>query len=180
MSSAAAGAAAAATLSVGSAFARRMGITLREGDLAPEFEARDESGKAVRLSELRGKWVVLYFFPEDDTPGCTTEACGFRDAWRDLKKEGAIVLGVSPDAAAAHRAFKRKYRLPFPLLVDEDHAVASAFGAWGEKNMYGRVVVGMTRSTFVVGPDGRLAKVWRRVQVEGHAERVLGVIRGGS
>lgn len=154
-----------------------MAITLREGDLAPDFSAVDEAGAAVRLSELRGRWVVLYFYPADDTPGCTVQACGFRDASALYGRANVVVLGVSPDSAASHRAFKEKFGLPFQLLVDEDHAIAEAYGAWGPKNVYGKEVVGITRSTFVVRPDGALAKVFRRVQVEGHEKEVLDVVR---
>jgi thioredoxin-dependent peroxiredoxin len=157
-----------------------MPITLEEGDLAPDFTAFDESGGRVRLSDLRGSWVVLFFYPEDDTPGCTVEACGFRDAHELYRKADVVVLGVSPDSAESHRAFKRKFGLPFPLLVDQDHALAGKYGAWGPKNVYGNEVVGMTRSTFVIDPTGRLAKVFRRVQVEGHEKQVLDVVRGAA
>lgn len=155
-----------------------MPITLEAGDRAPDFSALDDAGRRVRLSELRGRWVVLYFYPEDDTPGCTVQACGFRDAADLYAKEGVVVLGVSPDDAARHQAFREKFRLPFQLLVDEDHAVAELYGAWGPKNVYGNEVVGMTRSTFVIRPDGTLAEVFRRVQVEGHEKQVLAVVRG--
>ena len=155
-----------------------MPITLEEGDLAPEFVARDEGGREVRLSGLRGRWwVVLYFYPEDDTPGCTVQACGFRDAGELYRKENVVVLGVSPDSAESHRAFKEKFGLPFQLLVDEDHRLAELYGAWGPKNVYGNEVIGMTRCTFVIDPAGRLAKVFRRVQVEGHERQVLEAVR---
>jgi peroxiredoxin Q/BCP len=157
-----------------------MPITLQEGDPAPDFTALDDAGRRLHLSELRGRWVVLYFYPEDDTPGCTTQACGFRDASPLYEKEGVVVLGVSPDSAASHRAFREKFSLPFPLLVDEDHALAARYGAWGPKNVYGNEVIGMTRSTFVIRPDGTLAKVFRRVMVEGHEKDVLAVVRGAA
>lgn len=157
-----------------------MPITLEAGDRAPDFTALDDAGRRVRLSDLRGRWVVLYFYPEDDTPGCTIQACGFRDAAAVYGKEGVVVLGVSPDGAASHRAFRAKFSLPFPLLVDEDRQLAERYGAWGPKNVYGNEVVGMTRSTFVIRPDGTLAKVFRRVIVEGHEKQVLDVVRGGS
>lgn len=157
-----------------------MAITLQEGDGAPDFSATDDAGATVRLMDLRGKWVVLYFYPQDDTPGCTAEACGFRDAHGLYEKEGVVVLGVSPDSAASHRTFKQKFGLPFRLLADEDHRVAEAYGAWGPKNLYGKEIVGITRSTFVIRPDGTLAKVFRKVSVEGHEKQVLEVIRGAS
>lgn len=157
-----------------------MPITLQEEDRAPDFTAFDDAGRRVRLSELRGRWVVLYFYPEDDTPGCTVQACGFRDAAALYAKEGVVVLGVSPDSAASHKAFREKFNLPFQLLVDEDHALAEAYGAWGPKNVYGNEVVGMTRSTFVIRPDGTLAKVFRRVIVEGHEKQVLAIIHAAK
>jgi peroxiredoxin Q/BCP len=119
------------------------------------------------------KPVVLYFYPRDDTPGCTTEACEFRDAWGEVKKTGAVVLGVSPDTAASHQKFKSKFRLPFPLLADPDHKVAERYGAWGERSMYGRKFMGILRTTFVIGPDGRILKVFERVKPKGHAAEVL-------
>lgn len=157
-----------------------MPITLQEEDRAPDFTAFDDAGRRVRLSELRGRWVVLYFYPEDDTPGCTVQACGFRDAAALYAKEGVVVLGVSPDSTASHKAFREKFNLPFQLLVDEDHALAEAYGAWGPKNVYGNEVVGMTRSTFVIRPDGTLAKVFRRVIVEGHEKQVLAIIHAAK
>ena len=155
-----------------------MPITLEAGDRAPDFSAVDDEGRRVRLSELRGRWVVLYFYPEDDTPGCTAQACGFRDAAALYAKEDVVVLGVSPDSASSHQAFRAKFALPFQLLVDEDHRLAESYGAWGPKNVYGNEVIGMTRSTFVIRPDGALAKVFRRVQVEGHEKEVLAVVQG--
>jgi peroxiredoxin Q/BCP len=157
-----------------------MPITLDAGDRAPDFTALDDAGRRVRLSELRGRWVVLYFYPEDDTPGCTVQACGFRDAWGLYEKAGVVVLGVSPDGAKSHQAFKEKFGLPFQLLVDEDHALATRYGAWGPKNVYGNELVGMTRCTFVIRPDGTLAKVFRRVIVEGHEKQVMDAIHAGT
>ena len=146
---------------------------LSEGAEAPDFSLESDSGETVSLSQLRGKPVVLYFYPRDDTPGCTTEACEFRDAWADVKKAGAVVLGVSPDTAASHQKFKSKFRLPFPLLADPDHKVAERYGAWGERSMYGRKFQGILRTTFVIGPDGRIKKVFERVKPKGHAAEVL-------
>jgi len=146
---------------------------LREGAEAPDFTLESDSGETVSLAQLRGKPVVLYFYPRDDTPGCTTEACEFRDAWEDVKKTGAVVLGVSPDTAASHKKFKSKFRLPFPLLADPEHKVAERYGAWGERSMYGRKFQGILRTTFVIGPDGRIKKVFERVKPKGHVSEVL-------
>lgn len=154
-----------------------MAITLAAGDAAPDFELRDQDGAVHRLADYRGRTVVLYFYPRDETPGCTIEACSFRDAHEEIAAEGAVVLGVSRDDAESHRGFREHHGLPFPLLVDEDARVASAYGAWGEKVLYGRRSVGMTRSTFVVGSDGLLTKVWKRARAAGHGEAVLGVLR---
>jgi peroxiredoxin Q/BCP len=146
---------------------------LTEGAEAPDFTLESDSGETVSLSQLRGKPVVLYFYPKDDTPGCTTEACEFRDAWAEVKRTGAVVLGVSPDTAASHQKFKTKFRLPFPLLADPDHKVAERYGAWGERSMYGRKFQGILRTTFVIGPDRRIKKVFERVKPKGHAAQVL-------
>lgn len=146
---------------------------LTEGAEAPDFTLESDSGETVSLAQLRGKPVVLYFYPRDDTPGCTTEACEFRDAWDDVKRTGAVVLGVSPDTVASHRKFKSKFWLPFPLLADPDHKVAERYGAWGERSMYGRKFLGILRTTFVIGPDGRIKKVFERVKPKGHAAQVL-------
>jgi peroxiredoxin Q/BCP len=150
---------------------------LSEGAEAPDFTLESDSGETVSLAQLRGKPVVLYFYPRDDTPGCTTEACEFRDAWADVKKAGAVVLGVSPDTAASHQKFKSKFRLPFPLLADPDHKVAERYGAWGERSMYGRKFQGILRTTFVIGADGRITKVFERVKPKGHAAEVLESLR---
>lgn len=146
---------------------------LAEGAEAPEFTLQSDSGETVSLAQLRGKPVVLYFYPRDDTPGCTTEACEFRDAWDDVKRTGAVVLGVSPDTVASHRKFKSKFWLPFPLLADPDHKVAERYGAWGERSMYGRKFQGILRTTFVIGSNGRIKKVFERVKPKGHAAEVL-------
>jgi peroxiredoxin Q/BCP len=149
---------------------------VEEGQPAPDFELASDSGERVRLSDLRGMPVVLYFYPKDDTPGCTKQACGLRDAWNEYRERGAIVLGVSPDDEASHAKFKEKYSLPFTLLADPGHAVAAEYGAWGEKRNYGRTYEGIIRSTFVIGPDGTVVKTMRNVKPDGHAERVLAAL----
>jgi peroxiredoxin Q/BCP len=143
------------------------------GKKAPAFSLPDQDGKRVTLSDFKGKAVVLYFYPKDDTPGCTQEACDFRDQSSALKKAGAVVLGVSPDDAKSHGKFAGKFKLPFPLLADTNHSVALAYGAWAEKSMYGRKYMGIVRSTFLIGPDGVLARVWPKVKVKGHVDDVL-------
>ena len=150
-----------------------MAITLEAGDKAPAFTLKDQDGKTHSLKDYAGHTVVLYFYPKDDTPGCTKEACSFRDNFAAIEEAGAVVLGVSADDASSHQKFRAKYDLPFPLLVDEGAKVATKYGAWGEKVLYGKTVIGMTRSTFIIGPDGRLTKVWKRVQADGHADHVL-------
>ena len=147
------------------------------GAKAPEFSLQSDSGETVTLAGLKGKPVVLYFYPKDDTPGCTVEACEFRDTWADVKKTGAVVLGVSPDDVKSHEKFKTKFNLPFPLLADENHAVAEAYGAWGEKSMYGKTYDGILRTTFVIGPDGKIARVFEKVKPKGHAAEVLEAVR---
>lgn len=148
------------------------------GSPAPAFKLQDQDGKWHSLSDYRGKWVVLYFYPKDDTTGCTTEACDFRDNWRAVQAAGAVVLGVSPDGVASHQKFKKKYELPFTLLVDADHAVAEAYGAWGEKSMYGRKYHGVLRSTFIIDPRGKIARVFAKVKPRGHAAEVLAALAG--
>ena len=150
-----------------------MAITLEAGDKAPAFTLKDQDGKSHSLKDYAGQTVVLYFYPKDDTPGCTKEACSFRDNFSAIEQAGAVVLGVSVDDASSHQKFREKYELPFPLLVDEGARVATKYGAWGEKVLYGKTVIGMTRSTFIIGPDGKLTKVWKRVQADGHADQVL-------
>ncbi len=147
--------------------------TLKAGDQAPEVALPDEHGTIHRLEDRKGSWTVLYFYPEDDTPGCTTEACQFRDLNGELQGLDAQVWGVSPDGAGSHAAFRAKFGLPFTLLSDVDHAVAERYGAWGEKQNYGKTYIGLIRSSFLVGPDGRLAKVWPKVKADGHAQAVL-------
>ena len=150
---------------------------LKEGQKAPEFTLPSVEGADVSLKSYRGKPVVLYFYPKDDTPGCTREACAFRDSQAQIKKAGAVVLGVSPDNVASHQKFRDKYRLTFPLLSDPDKAVAKKFGAYGDKIMYGKKVVGMIRSTFVIDGAGVVQKVFPKVRVDGHAEKVLEALR---
>ena len=154
-----------------------MAVTLEAGDRAPAFALRDQDGNMHRLSDYRGRTVVLYFYPRDETPGCTAEACSFRDHFDEITEEGAVILGVSTDSAASHQKFRAKHDLPFPLLVDADAKVATVYGAWGEKTLYGRKSVGMIRSTFVIGPDGRLTKVWKRARAAEHGVAVLAALR---
>ena len=146
------------------------------GEPAPDFALPDETGTIHRLADQRGRFTVVYFYPKDDTPGCTVEACAFRDANDDLVAAGATVWGISPDDAASHGRFRAKFHLSFPLLSDEDHAVAEAYGAWVEKVNYGKRYMGIQRSTFLVGPDGRIAQAWPRVKPEGHAGEVAEAI----
>ena len=146
---------------------------LKVGDKAPDIRVQTDSGEAFQLSQLKGKRVVLYFYPKADTPGCTTEACEFRDSLGALAKKGAAVIGISPDKPAAQAKFKQKYDLPFTLLADEDKAAAEAYGVWKEKNMYGRKVMGIERTTFVIGSDGKIEKIYNKVKAKGHAAEVL-------
>lgn len=146
------------------------------GTVAPEFELPDDTGAQRRLSAMRSKWVVLYFYPKDDTPGCTIEACEFRDAIEDISSRDAEVWGVSVLGSGSKAAFKRKLGLPFVLLADEQHSVAEAYGTWVEKENYGRRYWGVQRSTFLVAPDGRIARVWPKVRAEGHAAEVLAAL----
>ncbi|MGH7546538.1 MAG: thioredoxin-dependent thiol peroxidase [Gemmatimonadota bacterium] len=148
----------------------------RHGDPAPDFALSSDSGETIRLRDLRGRRVVLYVYPKDDTPGCTVEACGFRDRHDALDDARAVVLGVSPDDVASHVRFKAKYDLPFPLLADPDHRVASAYGAWGKKKMYGKEYEGVLRQTFVIDEQGKFLKVFDKVTPQGHAEEILQVL----
>ena len=150
---------------------------VEEGKPAPDFElANDDSGERVKLSSLRGKPVVLYFYPKDDTPGCTTQACGIRDVYAEFRERGAVVLGVSPDDEASHAKFKEKYSLPFTLLADPEHEVAEQYGVWKERNLYGKKSMGIERSTFVIDADGNVAKTMRRVKPDTHAADVLAAL----
>ena len=146
------------------------------GDPAPDFTLADETGTRHRLADQRGRWVVLYFYPKDDTPGCTVEACEFRDANDDILARDAVVWGVSPQGAESKAAFKSKYELPFTLLADEGHAVSETYGTWVEKSNYGRTYFGTGRTTFLVDPEGRVARVWPKVTAQGHAKQVLAAL----
>jgi peroxiredoxin Q/BCP len=146
---------------------------IEEGETAPDFTVSADDGGQVRLSDFRGKPVVLYFYPKDDTPGCTKEACAFRDRTPELQAKGAVVLGISPDDVASHGKFRDKYSLNFPLLADLGHAVAERYGAWREKNLYGKTSMGIQRSTFLIDGDGKVRKVWKKVNVDGHDQQVL-------
>lgn len=150
-----------------------MGDWIAVGKKAPAFTLTADNGKKVKLSDLAGKPVVIYFYPKDDTPGCTKEACAFRDRHEEMLGLGATLLGISPDDVDSHQAFKEKYALNFSLLADTDHAVAEKFGAWREKNMYGKLSMGIQRSTYLLDSQGRVAKVWKKVSVDGHDEQVL-------
>ena len=149
---------------------------IEEGTPAPDFALRSDTGETIRLSELRGKPVVLYFYPTDDTTGCTTQACGIRDAYAEFERAGAVVLGVSPDDEASHVKFKDKYDLPFTLLVDADHEVADLYGVWGEKEYMGRTYLGVSRSTFVIAEDGTVKRALHNVKPATHADDVLAIL----
>ena len=150
---------------------------IEAGQPAPEFSLQDDRGGTVTLAGLRGKPVVLYFYPKDDTPGCTREACAFRDASAQFQELGAVVLGVSPDDVDSHVKFRDKFQLNFPLLADPDHAVGEAYGAWREKNNYGKVSMGIARSTYIIDAQGKVARVWKKVNVDGHDAQVLEALR---
>mgnify|MGYP003672105756 FL=1 len=152
-------------------------MALEEGDVAPDFTLPTDGGDSISLSALKGKPVVLYFYPKDDTPGCTKEACGFRDAKADFSGVGATVIGVSKDSVAKHDKFKAKYELNFPLAADEDGTVCEAYGTWVEKSMYGRKYMGIDRATFLIDADGKVAKIWRKVKVPGHVEAVQAALK---
>jgi peroxiredoxin Q/BCP len=147
-------------------------------DKAPEFTLPDQNGDEVSLKSLRGKTVVLYFYPRADTPGCTVEACEFRDSYKKIQKTGVVLLGISPDTPKAQKKFEEKFALPFTLLADADKTVANAYGVMKEKNMYGKKVMGVARTTFVIGPDGKIKHVFNKVKPEGHADEVLEVVKG--
>ena len=149
---------------------------LEPGSEAPAFTLKDQDGNSVKLKDLAGSPVVLYFYPRDDTPGCTKEACAFRDRYDEMKATGAKLFGVSPDNAESHNKFREKFDLPFPLLVDEDHKMSETYGAWREKNMYGKKSMGIQRSTYVIDADGKVVKVWKRVKVDGHDQQVIDVL----
>ena len=156
-----------------------MPVTLAKGEQAPDFQLSDQEGNLHRLADYAGRTVVLYFYPRDDTPGCTKQACSLRDDMEEITAEGAVVLGVSTDSAESHQNFIAKHELNFPLLVDTEAEVATRYGAWGEKVLYGRKSIGMTRATFVIGPDGVLTKVWKRAKAADHGQAVLKALRTG-
>jgi peroxiredoxin Q/BCP len=151
-------------------------MSINVNDKAPEFTLQDENGKEISLKSLRGKVVVLYFYPRADTPGCTVEACEFRDTYKQMQKTGAVLLGISPDTPQAQKKFQDKFKLPFSLLADADKKVADAFGVLQEKNMYGKKVMGIERSTFVIGPDGKIERIYGKVKAKGHAAEVLAAL----
>jgi thioredoxin-dependent peroxiredoxin len=151
---------------------------VEKGDVAPDFSLPADDGSVVRLGELKGSKVILYFYPKDNTSGCTTQACELRDVLPRIDEKGALVLGVSPDPVTSHVKFKEKYQLNFPLLSDEDHAVAEAYGVWKEKSMYGRTYWGIERSTFIIDEDGVILEVWRKVKAKGHAAKVTDLLGG--
>ena len=153
---------------------------VEEGKPAPDFTLSDQQGKKVTLSKLKGSPVVLYFYPKDDTPGCTTEACSFRDAFADYKKAGAVILGVSPDGIASHAKFAKKFELPFSLLADDEKQVCKAYGVWKEKSMYGKKYMGVERTTFVIDKKGILQKIFPKVKVAGHSTQVLEAVKSSK
>jgi peroxiredoxin Q/BCP len=156
-------------------------MAIEEGKAAPAFTLGNQAGKKVSLKDFRGKNVIVYFYPRDNTPGCTKEACGFRDLWREIEKQGAVVLGVSPDGAASHRKFVDQYELPFTLLSDPDKKVMTRYEAWGEKTMYGKKTTGVIRSTVWIDAQGKVKKHWRRVaKAADHTAKVLEALRAGS
>ena len=155
--------------------------SIQEGKAAPAFTLEDANGKKVSLKDFAGKNVILYFYPKDDTPGCTKEACGFRDSWKDIQKANTVVLGVSADSGASHQKFIAKYKLPFPLLSDPDRKTMKTYGAYGEKMMYGKKTVGVIRSTVWIGPDGKVKKHWARVaDAAKHPDQVLALLQDGD
>jgi peroxiredoxin Q/BCP len=151
---------------------------VKEGTAAPAFKTTDANGEPVNLKDFRGKKVVLYFYPKDDTPGCTKEACSFRDAFSKFKKQGITILGVSPDSEKSHQKFTAKYKLPFTLLADTDHSIADAYGVYGEKKFMGRTYMGIHRTTFLIDEKGKIKKVFEKVKPEDHADEVLGAFSG--
>jgi len=151
-------------------------LKLKEGDAAPSFTAATQSGEKVSLADCAGKNVILYFYPRDDTPGCTKEACAFRDHFAQFKNKGAVVFGISPDSVQSHQKFVEKFKLPFTLLADEEKLIVTAYGVWGEKSFLGRKYLGTHRVTFLIGPDGRIKKIWPKVKPQEHAREVLAAL----
>jgi peroxiredoxin Q/BCP len=156
------------------------GSMIQKGDAAPDFELPADDGGRVRLGDLKGRRVILYFYPKDNTSGCTTQACELRDALPRIDEKGAVVLGVSPDPVSSHQKFRDKYSLNFPLLSDQDHQVSEAYGVWKEKSMYGRKYWGIERSTFIIDENGVVVDIWRKVKPKGHADRVQDVLSAGG
>ena len=156
--------------------AKELELKLKEGDKAPEFTVATSGGGRISLANYLGKNVILYFYPKDDTPGCTKEACAFRDYFADFKKKGAVVFGVSPDPVKSHDKFVKKFELPFTLLADEDKQIVEAYGVWGQKSFMGRKYMGVYRVTFLIGPDGKIRKIWPTVKPEEHAAEVLAAV----
>jgi len=156
--------------------AKAIELKLKEGDKAPEFSANTNGGGKISLADYLGKNVILYFYPKDDTPGCTKEACAFRDSFSEFKKRGAIVFGVSPDSVKSHDKFVEKFKLPFTLLADEDKKIVEAYGVWGEKSFMGKKYLGVHRVTFLIGPDGKIKKIWPQVKPDEHAAEVLAML----
>src|ERR1700722_6879524 len=156
--------------------ANELNLKLKEGDKAPAFTAATNGGEKISLADFKGQNVILYFYPKDDTPGCTKEACAFRDHWDDFKKKGAVVLGVSTDKVKAHDKFVEKFKLPFTLLSDEDKKIVEAYGVWGPKTFMGMKYTGTFRVTFLIGPDGKIKKIWPKVKPAEHAEEVLAAL----
>jgi len=157
--------------------AKEIELKLKAGDKAPEFSVATNGGGRISLADFKGKNVILYFYPKDDTPGCTKEACSFRDYFADFKKAGAIVLGVSPDSVKKHDKFVEKFKLPFTLLADEDKKIANDYGVWGEKTFMGRKYMGVYRVTFLIGGDGKIKKIWPNVKPDEHAAEVLAALK---
>ena len=153
---------------------------IEPGKKAPAFSLNDQSGKTHRLADYAGRPVVLYFYPKDDTPGCTKEACSFRDSYAPIKKTGAVLLGISKDTSDSQKKFQEKFHLPFPLLADPDKKIANLFGVVKEKNMYGKKVMGIARTTFVIGPDGKIKHIFNNVKPEGHADEVLAYLKSAA
>src|SRR5271168_13163 len=156
--------------------AKGIELKLKEGDVAPKFSVATSGGGKISLADFKGQNVILYFYPKDDTPGCTKEACAFRDGFADFKKKGAVVLGVSPDSVKSHDKFVEKFKLPFTLLSDEDKKIVEAYGVWGPKTFMGVKYNGTSRVTFLIGPDGRIKKIWPQVKPEEHVEEVLAAL----
>jgi peroxiredoxin Q/BCP len=156
--------------------AKEIELKLKEGDVAPKFSVATSGGGKISLADFKGQNVILYFYPKDDTPGCTKEACAFRDNFAEFKKKGAVVLGVSPDSIKSHDKFADKFKLPFTLLSDEDKKIVEAYGVWGEKTFMGRNYLGVYRVTFLIGPDGKIKKIWPNVKPDEHVEEVLAAL----